>query len=153
MEVVRAIRDTLLNYVDAVELQLAGGGGPKAAAAPATAPGVKTSSTTPSPGGPRPSQSSSTQERRPMPYRWMRKPALLGLGLTATLAAGLAGCGDQTADKDNAVVVPDPNAVVNTKSTSTSGAGKSAPSSGGTESSAPKGGASGSAATVTAEGW
>lgn len=84
---------------------------------------------------------------------WIRKPALLGLGLSATLAAGLAGCGDQTADKDNAVVVPDPNAVVNTKSTSTGGAGKSAPSSGGTESSAPKGGASGSAATVTAEGW
>ena len=32
MEMVRAIRDTLLNYVDAVELQLAGGGGPKTAA-------------------------------------------------------------------------------------------------------------------------
>ena len=32
MEMVRAIRDTLLNYVDAVELQLAGGGGPKTTA-------------------------------------------------------------------------------------------------------------------------
>ncbi len=32
MEMVRAIRDTLLNYVNAVELQLAGGGGPKTTA-------------------------------------------------------------------------------------------------------------------------
>ena len=47
MEMVRAIRDTLLNYVDAVELQLAGGGGPKTADAPAAASGVKTSSATP----------------------------------------------------------------------------------------------------------
>jgi cbb3-type cytochrome oxidase cytochrome c subunit len=46
-EMVRAIRDTLLNYVDAVELQLAGGGAPKTAGTPAAAPGVKTSSTTP----------------------------------------------------------------------------------------------------------
>jgi hypothetical protein len=46
-EMVRAIRDTLLNYVDAVELQLAGGGAPKTAGTPAAASGVKTSSTTP----------------------------------------------------------------------------------------------------------
>jgi cbb3-type cytochrome oxidase cytochrome c subunit len=44
MAMVRAIRDTLLNYVDAVELQLAGGGGPKTADASASAAGVKTSS-------------------------------------------------------------------------------------------------------------
>jgi plastocyanin len=88
-----------------------------------------------------------------MPHRWIRKPALLGLGLTATLAAGLVGCGDQTADKDNAVVVPDPNAVVNTRSPSAAGgAGKSAPAGGGTEAAAPSGGST-SAATVKAEGW
>ena len=48
----------------------------------------------------------------------IRKPAALGLGLAAMLAASLAGCGDTTADKDNAVVVPDPNAVVTTKTPS-----------------------------------
>ncbi len=47
MEMVRAIRDTLLNYVDAVELQLAGGGAPKTAEASAASSGVKTSSATP----------------------------------------------------------------------------------------------------------
>ena len=47
IEMVQAIRDTLLNYVNAVELQLAGGGGPKTADAPAAASGVKTSSATP----------------------------------------------------------------------------------------------------------
>ena len=47
LEMVRAIRDTLLNYVDAVELQLAGGGAPKTAEASAAASGVKTSSATP----------------------------------------------------------------------------------------------------------
>jgi hypothetical protein len=47
MEMVRAIRDTLFNYVDAIELQLAGGGATKTAEASAPAPGVKTSSTAP----------------------------------------------------------------------------------------------------------
>jgi hypothetical protein len=86
-----------------------------------------------------------------MPYRWIRKPALLGLGLSATLAAGLAGCGDQTADKDNAVVVPDPNAVAHLKSPTTAGGGTTnAPAAAtGTETAAP----GGSAAPVKAEGW
>ena len=47
IEMVRAIRDTLLNYVDAVELQLAGGGGPKTAEASASGSGVKTTSVRP----------------------------------------------------------------------------------------------------------
>jgi cbb3-type cytochrome oxidase cytochrome c subunit len=47
MEMVRAIRDTLLNYVDAVELQLAGGGAPKTAATSPAPSGVKTSSASP----------------------------------------------------------------------------------------------------------
>ena len=55
-----------------------------------------------------------------MSIAWIRKPALLGVGLSATLAAALAGCGDQTADKDNAVVVPDPNAVVHSNTPATS---------------------------------
>ena len=47
MEMVRAIRDTLLNYADAVEFQLAGGAAPKTADAPGAASGVKTSSAAP----------------------------------------------------------------------------------------------------------
>jgi cbb3-type cytochrome oxidase cytochrome c subunit len=47
MEMVRAIRDTLFNYVDAIELQLAGGGAPKAAEASAPGSGIKTSSASP----------------------------------------------------------------------------------------------------------
>jgi cbb3-type cytochrome oxidase cytochrome c subunit len=46
MEMVRAIRDTLFNYVDAIELQLAGGGATKTAEAPAPGSGVKTTSAT-----------------------------------------------------------------------------------------------------------
>lgn len=87
-----------------------------------------------------------------MSYPWTRKPALLGLGLAATLAAGLAGCGDQTTDKDNAIVVPDPNAVAASKAPSA----KAGAAAGGPEAAAPApagGGATASAAPVKAEGW
>jgi hypothetical protein len=87
-----------------------------------------------------------------MRYQWIRKPALLGLGLSATLAAGLAGCGDQTADKDNAVVVPDPNAVVHSKSPATSGGAAKTSAPAGTPETAAPGGSS-AAAPVKAEGW
>src|SRR5262249_17973868 len=93
----------------------------------------------------------SNQERSLMPYRWIRKPALLGLGLSATLAAGLAGCGDQTADKDNPLVVPDPNAAAHAKSPATSGGGTTkAPAAASPPEPAASGG---SAAPVKAEGW
>ena len=45
-----------------------------------------------------------------MEIRTFRKPALLGLGLSATLAAAMAGCGGRRGDKGNAMVVPAPNA-------------------------------------------
>jgi cbb3-type cytochrome oxidase cytochrome c subunit len=49
IEMVRAIRDTLFNYLDAIELQLAAGGATRTAEASAAGPaaGVKTSSATP----------------------------------------------------------------------------------------------------------
>ena len=89
-----------------------------------------------------------------MPFHWIRKPALLGVGLSATLAAGLAGCGDQTAEKDNAVVVPDPKAVasVNPAARTGGGAGKAAAAPSSTETPA-SGGTAPAAAPVKAEGW
>ena len=80
---------------------------------------------------------------------WIRKPAMLGLGLSAMLAASLAGCGDTTADKDNAVVVPDPNAVVTSKSTTS--APTTSTKSAGAEATPSKGASP--AEAVKAEGW
>lgn len=85
-----------------------------------------------------------------MMFSWIRKPALLGLGLSATMAAGLAGCGDQTADKDNAVAVPDPTAVVNSRSSTAPSAKSGAPAGGATASTPSE---SKATETVKAEGW
>jgi plastocyanin len=41
---------------------------------------------------------------------WFRRPALMSLTLSATLAAAVAGCGGQS-DSGTAVVVPEPNSV------------------------------------------
>ena len=38
---------------------------------------------------------------------WIRKPAILGLSLAATLATAMVGCGGQATDSGDAVVVPD----------------------------------------------
>lgn len=46
-----------------------------------------------------------------MARRWIRKPTLLAMGLLAAVA----GCSDQAADKDTAVLVPDPSAPLQTK--------------------------------------
>jgi plastocyanin len=87
-----------------------------------------------------------------MPYRWIRKPAWLGLGLAATLAATFTGCGNQTADKDNAIVIPPPDANLPSRSTSTATGSTATPSSGGggTTTAAPS---TSAAAPVKAEGW
>lgn len=45
-----------------------------------------------------------------MMTNWMRKPATLGLSLGATLMAAVFGCGGQTTDTSDAVVVPDSTA-------------------------------------------
>jgi hypothetical protein len=45
---------------------------------------------------------------------WMRKPATLGLSLSATLLAAVFGCGGQATDTSDAVVVPDSTARVST---------------------------------------
>jgi hypothetical protein len=46
-----------------------------------------------------------------MMKRWIRKPALIGMGMGATLVAAVMGCGGQATDSSDAVVVPDPSAV------------------------------------------
>ena len=81
---------------------------------------------------------------------WIRRPAFLGLGASATLAAALAGCGGQP-DSSTAVVVPPPNALATkapesaapVPATSTAGASGSTAGSAATSSAAP----------VKAEGW
>jgi hypothetical protein len=87
-----------------------------------------------------------------MSYRWIRKPAWLGLGLSATLAVALSGCGDTTASKDNAVLVPEPNANIGARSSAPAAGSKAAPSgeAGGTAAPATSTAASPS---VKAEGW
>jgi plastocyanin len=86
-----------------------------------------------------------------MQYQWIRKPAWLGLGLSATLAAALAGCGGQTVDKDNAIVVPPPGEVSASKSPS-GGAAKPGATATHIETT-PSGGSTAPAAAVKAEGW
>jgi plastocyanin len=78
------------------------------------------------------------------------KPVVLSLGLGATLAAALAGCGGATADKDTAILVPEPNA--NLTARATKSAPGAAPAGG---AAAPAAGASTApaAAPVKAEGW
>ncbi len=81
----------------------------------------------------------------------VRKTMLLGLGLSATLAVALAGCGGDAGNKDEAVIVKAPDAKTNTASPSTS-APAPTPASGG--SATPSTSTSTAAATpVKAEGW
>jgi plastocyanin len=87
-----------------------------------------------------------------MSYRWIRKPAWLGLGLSATLLAALSGCGDSTADKDHAVVVPEPNANIGARSSPTS-AGAAGATSGGTGGTATPATTTTASSPVKAEGW
>jgi plastocyanin len=81
-----------------------------------------------------------------MQIDWIRTPALLGLSVSAVLAAAFAGCGGQS-DSSTAVVVPQPNSL--TTSAAAAGApaatpGAAAPST--AASTAPT-------APVKAEGW
>ena len=59
----------------------------------------------------------SQEEIDAMNIHWIRKPVLLGLGLSATLAVALAGCGGEGGNKDEGVLVPAPDANVNAKAT------------------------------------
>jgi plastocyanin len=78
--------------------------------------------------------------------RWLSSSAIVTLGLCATVAASLAGCGGQPSDSSTAVVMPEPNSLT-TKATSgsTAAPATSAPSS--TPAS------TASTTPVKAEGW
>jgi len=81
---------------------------------------------------------------------WIRKPVILGLTLSATLAAALAGCGGAGTNSSDAVVAPDPTARLATKSAAAPAAGTS-PAPGAAAPGAPSTPAS--SAPVKAEGW
>jgi hypothetical protein len=88
-----------------------------------------------------------------MDIRWIRKPVLFGLGLAATLAAAVAGCG-QGGETSDAVYVPSPKAKLPT--TAAPSASTTAPAAGGATSTSTAAGSSSStapAAAVKAEGW
>jgi len=51
-----------------------------------------------------------------MRTRWVDRSLIVGLGLCATVAASLAGCGGQPSDSSTAVLVPEPNSLT-TKAT------------------------------------
>ena len=82
-----------------------------------------------------------------MDIRWIRKPALFGLGLSATLAAAAAGCG-QGGETSDAVYVPPANAKLPTTAapSATTPGGTTTTSTAAPSSTAP-------AAAVKAEGW
>ena len=77
-----------------------------------------------------------------------RKPALLGLGLSATLVAALVGCGGGGGNVDDGVVVPEPNVNLTSKSTT-----NPAPASGGSTKTTSSGSTAPASAPVKAEGW
>jgi hypothetical protein len=80
----------------------------------------------------------------------IKKPALFGLGLCATLAAALAGCsGSPTENSDVNVVLPEPSTTVSSKGAAAPSA--SAPAAGAEAAPAP--GAAASATPTKAEGW
>ena len=81
----------------------------------------------------------------------IRKPVMIGLTLSATLAAALAGCGGTATDHGDAVAVPDPTAVVS-KSAAAPASGATSPASGATSPAAASS-TSASTAPVKAEGW
>jgi plastocyanin len=80
-----------------------------------------------------------------MSIQWKQKCALWGLGLAATVATALAGCGGGS--PEDAVAVPEPNVSI----TSSVPAAKTPAAKSETGSAAPAGG--GAAAAVKAEGW
>jgi plastocyanin len=78
---------------------------------------------------------------------WSKKATILGLSVSATLAAVLAGCGGTATEHGDAVVLPDPKASVAPRATMPGPAGAGAAA-------APTGGAPAASATpVTASGW
>jgi plastocyanin len=78
---------------------------------------------------------------------WVRKPAVLGLSLAATLAAAAIGCGGGPSDSSDAVVVPSPSASVTSKGPAAPSAAPSPGAAAGASS------AASSSAPVKAEGW
>lgn len=83
-----------------------------------------------------------------MRYQWVRKPAWIGLGVSGVLAVILSGCGGETADKGDAVLVnaPDAKTSANTSTRSGGGGAKASTETANADKAT-------SAAPVKAEGW
>ncbi len=84
-----------------------------------------------------------------MDFSRIRKPSLLGLGFSATLAIAVIGCGGEGVNKDQAVLIDAPDANLNSKST----AAAPPTSTGGSTPSTGTGTATATSAPVKAEGW
>lgn len=88
-----------------------------------------------------------------MTSTWTRKPIAAGLGLASTLFLFVAGCGGGGSDADNAVLVPDPSAKIETvtpgSTTPAAGTAATTPAETGTAAATP----SSPAESVKAEGW
>jgi hypothetical protein len=81
-----------------------------------------------------------------MKTSWIQKTAMLGVTLSFTLAAALAGCGGAATQSSDAVTAPDPTAVAASKSAAT-------PTTSASPTTAATSPSSSSTAPVTAEGW
>ncbi len=77
---------------------------------------------------------------------WIRKPAMLGVTLSITLAAALAGCGGAATKSSDAVAATDPTAVAASKSAA-------APTTSASPATTATSASSSSTAPVKAEGW
>src|SRR5262245_43307725 len=88
------------------------------------------------------------EEIDPMKTRWSCTPALMGLGLSFTLAAAVAGCG-QGGETSDAVLTPSPDVNLTSKGAPSPAA---APAGGGGAATAPTPAAATAATPVKAEG-
>jgi plastocyanin len=92
-----------------------------------------------------------------MDARWFRKPAWLGLGLSATLTVAVAGCGGQGGESGDAMLVNSPDAKFTPKSSAAPTATATAPAGGGSTAGTVGGSTGGTATAPTTaakvEGW
>src|ERR1700722_9583213 len=81
-----------------------------------------------------------------MRIHWIKRSAIVGLGVCLSVATGLIGCGGQPSDSSTAVLVPEPNSLTNKAASG----GSAAPA---TSAPAAASASTASTAPVKAEGW